>query len=256
MFGNDHKKRFLVCGLGTVGKSVADTLDKLNYYVVGLDIKEEVVAEIRRNPEYKFLCFCTDVLNQRFMEDMKELGSFDVAILTMEDLLGRIVCTKILQRHGIKHIISRAANEMEEEILRDLKVERFEHVKENLGKHMAHISLSENILDCDYIDLQQDIEGRPMDSVGDYRYAMLNMRVPEKFSGDNIGTIRRKLSLGKAVQVVAVHFGHQPVGPNNPYFSHSSDFEQTEVSHKDTLLVCAPSEDIEELIKELAKLEE
>lgn len=254
MFGSNNKKRFLVCGLGTVGKNVADTLDKLNYYVVGLDIKEEVVAEVRSNPDYKFLCFCADVLNQRFMEDMKELGSFDVAILTMEDLLGRIVCTKILQRNGVKHIISRAVNEMEEEILRDLKVERFEHVKENLGKHMAHIAICKYILDYDYIDLQQR-EAEDGSATEEGNYTMLNMRVPELFEGCSIDTIRKKLSFGKAVQVVAVHFGTKARGINNPYFSNNADFYNSVVSNKDTLLVCGPEEDLEEVIQELAKLD-
>lgn len=256
MFGSSDKKRFLVCGLGTVGKSVADTLDKLNYYVVGLDIKEEVVADIRRNPDLKFLCFCADVLNPRFMEDMKELGSFDVAILTMEDLLGRIVCTKILQRAGVKHIVSRATNEMEEEILRDLKVERFEHVKENLGKHMAHISLCKYILDYDYIDLQQTEVEDEAANVKAGNYTMLNMRVPESFDGDTIDTIKKKLSFGKAMKVVAVHFGAKARGVNNPYFCNNESFIDSVVSHRDTLLVCGPEEGLEELIKELAKLEE
>ena len=255
MFGNNSKKRFLVCGLGTVGISVADTLDKLNCYVVGLDIKEEVVASIRSNPNYKFLCFCTDVLNPRFMEDMGELGSFDVAILTMDDLLGKIVCTKILRQHGVKHIIARAANELERGILQDLKVERFEHVKENLGKHMAHISYCSYVLDYDYIDLQQ-VEDRDTEQLAAApKYAMVNIRVPQKFAGDTIATLKNKLSMDKDIQVIAVHFGITPAQGTNPSFRKDESFEQQQLSVKDTLLICGPEKQIENLIQELAKLD-
>ena len=49
------EKKFLVCGLGKVGIAVADTLDKMYYDVVAIDIDEKVIANIRKNKDYRFM---------------------------------------------------------------------------------------------------------------------------------------------------------------------------------------------------------
>ena len=256
MFGSMEKKRFLVCGLGVVGRSVADNLDRLNYYVVGIDIKEEIVSEVRNNPDYNFLCFQADVQNKHFLEDLGGLQSFDVAIITIGDLLSRVVCAKMLQQQGVKHIIARAASPFEEDLLTDLHVERFEHVKEDLGRHMAHISVAKHILDYDVLNVYRKPSAEGEVARKTVNYCSVNVLIPEQFVGDSIATFKKKLSFSKRLHVLAVYDPALEDGENNPCFCKNENFSEQVLAKDSTLIITGPDKEVENLIKEIAKLAE
>lgn len=144
-------KQFIVIGLGRFGSSVATTLYKLGYDVLGVDNDEELIQSLSNSMTHTVQADATDE------NVLKELGvrNFDVAIVSIgEDIQASILVTLILKEMGINYIIAKAQNSLHAKVLYKIGADRIVFPERDMGIRVAHNLVLPNILD--YFELSSD----------------------------------------------------------------------------------------------------
>ena len=247
-------KKFLVCGLGKVGCSVADTLDKMYFDVVGIDSDPKVVEDIRKNGEYRFMCYVGDASNTKFVDDLRAVQDFNVAVVVISDFLTRLLCTKIIKNYAQKQgkeieVIAWAGNRMEESMLKDLGASRFIRVEENLGKYLAYTASSENVLDFNSLRLGETVGVDKVDvETLEHAYAVMSIKVPKNFKGKTIKDFTVEY-IDDTQKIIAVH----PLNSTakQPVFCDTQDFTNYPLRAEDTLIICGAHDKLKKLLRNI-----
>lgn len=250
------EKKFLVCGLGKVGTAVADTLDKMYYDVVAIDIDEKVIADIRQNPEYRFMCYVADAQNFQFVESLRAIEDFNVAIIVIGDFLTRMLCTKIIKTHAQKvhrdiEVISWAGNKLEESMLWDLGARRFIRIEENLGKYLAYTASCGDVLDFNSIRLEETegVDKVDVDKL-ENAYAVMSIRVPLNFKGKTIRDFINEYI--DSSQKIVGHFSPaEHSSTKTPCFCDDDNFINRPLAAADTLIICGYNESLKKLLRNI-----
>ncbi|ADL08155.1 potassium channel family protein [Thermosediminibacter oceani] len=179
-------KQFVVIGLGRFGSSVARTLYKLGYDVLGIDSNEEIVQSLADSITHAVQADATDE------NTLKALGirNFDVGIVSIgDDIQASILITLILKEMGLKYVVAKAQNDLHGKVLYKIGADRVVFPERDMGIRVAHNLVSSNILD--YIELSPDfsiVEIKVLPEWYDKTLRELNMRVKH---GLNVMAIKR-----------------------------------------------------------------
>ncbi|GAA0123926.1 MAG: TrkA family potassium uptake protein [Clostridium argentinense] len=145
------KKQFVVIGLGRFGTSVAETLYSLGNDVLAVDRDEEVIQNISETVTHAVQVDANDEQSLRALG----IGNFDVAIISIgSDIQASILATVLAKELGVKHIITKANNELHAKVLYKIGANRVIFPERDMGVRVAHNLCSSNILD--YIELSPD----------------------------------------------------------------------------------------------------
>lgn len=249
------KKKFLVCGLGKVGCSVADTLDKMYFDVVGIDSSESVIASIRHNSDYRFMCYTADAKDPQFIDHLNSVEDFNIAIIAISDFFTRLLCTKIIKTYGAKQgrdisVIAWAGNKLEESMLWDVGARRFIRVEENLGKYLAYTASSDMLLDFNSLRLQETLGVDKVDvDTLQNAYAVMSLTVPANFKGQTIADFNTEF-INEGQKIIALYVP-ETKNTQEPLFCDTPDFAAHALHAGDTLLLCGYHDKLKKLVRNI-----
>lgn len=179
-------KQFVVIGLGRFGSSVARTLYKLGYDVLGIDINEEIVQSLADSITHAVQADATDE------NTLKSLGvrNFDVGIVSIgDDIQSSILVTLILKEMGIKYVIAKAQNDLHGKVLYKIGADRVVFPERDMGVRVAHNLVASNILD--YIELSPDFSIVELEAFPEWYDKTLGELKMRKNYGLNVMAIKR-----------------------------------------------------------------
>lgn len=179
-------KQFVVIGLGRFGSSVARTLYKLGYDVLGIDINEEIVQSLADSITHAVQADATDE------NTLKALGirNFDVGIVSIgDDIQASILVTLILKDMGLKYVIAKAQNDLHGKVLYKIGADRVVFPERDMGVRVAHNLVASNILD--YIELSPDFSIVELEAFPDWYDKTLGELKMRKNYGLNVMAIKR-----------------------------------------------------------------
>lgn len=251
-------KKFLVCGLGKVGCSVADTLDKMFFDVVGIDAEEKVISNIRKNNDYRFMCYVADATEPNFIDNLRSVEDFNVAVIAISDFFSRLLCTKIIKNYAKAvgrpiEVIAWASNKFEESMLLDIGARRFIRVEENLGKYLAYTASSDSVLDFNSLRLQETIGVDKVDvETLEDAYAVMSITVPGNFKGSTVKDFAIEF-MDSSQKIIAFY---EPNNPNKkePLFCDNPNFQNTPLKAGDTLIICGYHDKLKKLLRNIPSL--
>lgn len=129
-----NKKRYLVVGLGILGKSVVKTLAELGAEVVAVDRSHDLVNGLNFDSGIAVECEATD----RIALEQVGVRSIDVAIVCIgEDFRSAVLATAHLADLGVKHIIVRANDQTSASILKRVGAHEIFFVESQMGQEIA-----------------------------------------------------------------------------------------------------------------------
>lgn len=179
-------KQFVVIGLGRFGSSVAKTLYKLGYDVLGIDTNEEIVQSLAESITHAVQADATDE------NTLKALGvrNFDVGIVSIgDDIQASILVTLILKELGIKYVVAKAQNDLHGKVLYKIGADRVVFPERDMGVRVAHNLVASNILD--YIELSPDFSIVELEAFPDWYDKTLGELKMRKSYGLNVMAIKR-----------------------------------------------------------------
>lgn len=142
---------YIVIGLGTFGRSLADELQSLGNEVLGIDIDRAEVqvlsGAIRQVIE-------ADATSE---ETLRELGvaNLDAAVVAIGGTEASIMATLLLKKIGLPYVIARATSELHAEILKLVGANRVVFPERETASRLAHqIGVPEVV---DYLSISTDM---------------------------------------------------------------------------------------------------
>lgn len=137
-------QQFAVIGLGRFGSSVAVTLAKMGYEVLGIDVDGERVNEMA---EILTESVKVDVIDEH---SLKALGirNFDVVIVAIgRNIQASILTTIILKDMGVGKVIAKAQTELHGKVLERIGADKVVFPERDMGEKVAKALVSKNIMD-------------------------------------------------------------------------------------------------------------
>ena len=138
------KKHILVLGLKTFGLSIVKQLSKYNCEVLALDKSMDRVEEA---DEFATEALQIDTRDTEKMDSLS-LNTFDVAIITLENVEESIMAAMLFQEEGIPNIIVKSINEMHKKILEKMGVNRIISPETEMGIKLAKTIMNESVIDA------------------------------------------------------------------------------------------------------------
>lgn len=169
-------KSILIIGLGRFGRHVAMKLNEMNHQVLAVDTSEE-----RLNDALSFVTSgqIGDATSEAFLSSLG-VGDFDACIVAIgDDFQSSLETTSLLKELGARHVIARAATDVQEKFLLRNGADEVVYPEKQLANWTAIRCTSDHILD--YVDLDGD-------------WAIFELEVPEHWWGKTVVDldIRRK----------------------------------------------------------------
>lgn len=138
------KKHILVLGLKTFGMSIVKQLSKYNCEVLALDKNMDRVVEA---DEYATQSVQIDTRDTDKMNSLS-LNSFDVAIITLENVEESIMAAMLFQEEGISRIIVKSINTMHRKILEKMGIDTIISPETEMGIKLAKSIMNESVIDA------------------------------------------------------------------------------------------------------------
>ena len=138
------KKHILVLGLKTFGMSIVKQLSKYNCEVLAVD-KEMDKVEVAS--EYATHANQVDIRNADEISELS-LDSFDIAIITVDDIEASIMASLIFKEHGIDTVIVKAKNSVHKRILEKMEVDKIISPEEEMGIKLAKSIMNVSVIDA------------------------------------------------------------------------------------------------------------
>ncbi|HWJ02428.1 MAG TPA: TrkA family potassium uptake protein [Verrucomicrobiae bacterium] len=181
------EKQFAVIGLGRFGTSVAETLEKMGYDVLALDVSEERVEEVSSVITHTAI---VDSLNERALRSLG-IRNFDVVVVAIgQDVQASILTTLNLKELGCKHVVVKAQNSVHGKVLEKIGADHVVFPERDMGVRVAHYLVANNILD--YLELSPD-------------YSLLECTAPDQLVGKSLKELNLRAKAG--INVVAIKRG-------------------------------------------------
>ncbi|MGL5043205.1 MAG: potassium channel family protein [Culicoidibacterales bacterium] len=147
----NHKKQFVVVGLGMFGTAVAETLFDMDKEVLVIDMKEELIQSISDKVTHAIQADARD----EYVLERLGIKNFDVGIVCIgNNLEASLIVTLAMKELGVKYIVAKANNKMHARALYKIGADRVVLPEEEMGKRVArNISATKLI---DYIELSEE----------------------------------------------------------------------------------------------------
>lgn len=172
-------KSVLLLGLGRFGRHAAEKLHELGHEVMAIDMREEKVNAVL---PYVTNALIGDSTNPDFL---KSLGveSYDLCIVAIgDDFQSSLETTALLKDAGAKYVVSRAAQGIQEKLLRNNGADAVVYPERQLAEWTAICYSSDYILD--YIAVNDE-------------FAIYEIETPDKWKGRSLSEldIRRRFQI-------------------------------------------------------------
>ncbi|AGA59146.1 MAG: TrkA family potassium uptake protein [Thermobacillus sp.] len=162
------KKQFAVIGMGRFGTSVAQSLARLGYEVLAIDVSGARIQDVVNKVTHAVAADSTDE------EALRALGlrNFDVVVVAIgQDIQASILTTIILKELGVPYIIAKAQNELHGKVLSKIGADKVIFPERDMGQRVAHNLILPNLLD--FIELSDD-------------YSIVELEAPPVMVGKNL----------------------------------------------------------------------
>jgi len=177
------KKNILVVGLKTFGMSIVKQLAQYNCEVLAIDKEMEKVEEA---DEYATHAIQVDIRNAEEISELS-LNTFDIAIITLDDIEASIMASLIFKEHGIGTVIVKAKNSIHKRILQKMDVDKIISPDEEMGKKLAKSIMNVSVIDA--INFSDE-------------YSILEINALEKWVGKELGNLDLRNEYGMNVLCV------------------------------------------------------
>lgn len=138
------KKNILVLGLKTFGLSIVKQLFKYNCDVLAIDKNMDRVEEA---DEFATHAVQIDPHDLEKLENLS-LGSFDIAIITLDNIEESIMAALLFQEKKIPEIIVKANSEMHKKILEKMEIDKIILPENEMGIKLAKAIMNESVIDA------------------------------------------------------------------------------------------------------------
>jgi trk system potassium uptake protein len=181
-----HKK-IAVIGLGRFGTAISRKLVGLGADVMGIDISEDKVEDLKEVLTYTVCLDSTDP-KALLSQNIPDMDAVVVAIgASFQDL---ILTTYALQEVGVERIIARAQDEIQKRILEKMGVTEIMSIEEEVSNGVAQQLINPSVLMAVQLpDEYEIIEISAPSSLWDTRLADIGLREKYKL---NLVTVLRK----------------------------------------------------------------
>ena len=214
------KKQFAVIGLGNLGFYLSSSLFEKGHEVLGIDIDEKKVQEIRDRVSRAVIADATDLQALREME----LKAMDAVVISIgSNLNNSILATLNVKDLGVKRILAKAVSEAHGRILEKIGADEIFFPEKDLALTTARRLDNPNVID--YLPF---MEG----------YSIMELSPPSYF----IGKMLKELDLINkfGIQVVAI----KELVPDKVTMIPTGGFV---IKPSDILVMLGPDRSIEEL---------
>jgi trk system potassium uptake protein TrkA len=180
-------RQFVVVGLGRLGLSMVATLDRLEYEVLGIDKREDVIQRIADDlPNVNLVA--ADATEEGAMRGLN-VDNFDAAaVMIGEDHVeAGILATATLKEVGVPKIVARATGGIHARVLERVGADRVIQPELEIGEQLARTMASPALLD--YVDFGED-------------EALIEARVPPEWLNKSLAELA--LSRESGLTVVAL----------------------------------------------------
>ena len=190
------KKTYAVFGLGRYGTAVAKELVENGREVIAVDIDQDLVNDAAA---YLPICKCADITDAEVISRLG-IADIDTVIVCMAgNLEASVMAVTLCREAGVKHVIAKCANEMQQKIL--LRVGADEVV---FPEHESGVRLAKNLVSSGFIDmisLSKDV-------------SMVEIDVKDEWVGKNLIELNLRKKYG--INIVAVKNGENVSVSINP----------------------------------------
>ena len=146
------KKTYAVFGLGRYGTAVAKELVENGMEVIAIDSEQKIVNDVAA---YLPVCKCADVTDAEVISRL-DIGNIDTVIVCMaSNLEARVMAVTLCKEAGVKSVIAKCANEMQQKILLRVGADQVVFPENESGIRLAKNLLSSGFIDM--ISLSKDV---------------------------------------------------------------------------------------------------
>ncbi len=214
-------RQYAVIGLGKFGQSVALTLAKNEEQVIGIDFKEEVIAQLADKLAHAVQA---DARNEKTLRTLG-IQDVDVAIVSVgSNFEASVLITLALKELGIEEIVVKANSEEQVKVLEKIGASRVIQPERDMGIRLAKSLVSPRIID--HIELSSD-------------YSLLEMTPPQDFIGKSLKELNVRAQYGINVIAVKHEHGEIDIAPQAEHV----------IKKGDLLVVVGKNKDIEKVKK-------
>ena len=181
------KKTYAVFGLGRYGTAVARELVENGMEVIAVDSDQKTVNTAAA---YLPVCKCADVTDAEVISRLG-IGNIDIVIVCMaNNLEASIMAVTLCKEAGVKTVIAKCANEMNQRILLRVGADQVVFPENESGIRLAKNLLSSGFIDM--ISLSKDV-------------SMVEIDVKEEWCGKNLIELNLRKKYG--FNIVAIKKG-------------------------------------------------
>ena len=193
------KKTYAVLGLGRYGRAVARELIENGMEVIAVDAEQKIVNDAAA---YLPVCKCADVSDSEVISRLG-ISNIDTVVVCMaSNLEASVMAVTLCKEAGVKNIIAKCANEMQQKILLRVGADKVVFPENESG-----IRLAKNLLSSDFIDmisLSKDV-------------SMVEIDVKDEWCGKNLIELNLRKKYG--FNIVAIKKGEKVnvnINPEQP----------------------------------------
>ena len=198
------KKHILVLGLKTFGLSIVKQLSKYNCELLAIDKSMDRVQEA---DEFATHALQIDVRDLDKMDTLS-LNSFDVAIITMDNIEESIMAALVFQENNIPQIIVKSNSEMHKKILEKMGIDKIISPETEMGIKLAKAIMNESIIDA--INFSDE-------------YSIVEINALDKWIGKSLGKLSLREIYGLNVLCVKNANKELEISPNQDYIIEEKD---------------------------------
>jgi trk system potassium uptake protein len=163
--------KFIIIGLGNFGSTLAEKLTNMDHEVIGVDNQMEKVEAIKDKIS---LAVCLNSKDPESLNTLPLKNSDAVIVCIGEDEGASLITTAHLKRLKVHRLISRSVSPIHETILETMGITEIVRPEEESAIRWARKLTASGFIDS--FELTSD-------------YSIVEMVVPDKFSGKTIGQI-------------------------------------------------------------------
>ena len=187
--GKDMNKQFAVLGLGSFGRSVALSLEKMGCDVMVVDDSYEKIQEISDKVSYAMKADVTD------KDALQALGArnLDGAVVAVsEHPEANIMATLLCKEMGIPLVVAKAKDKLQGTILEKVGADSVVYPEIEMGSRIAKSMVANEFVD--WIELSND-------------YGIVEIAVPRRWEGKSLAELDVRKKYG--ITVVGVMQGEK-----------------------------------------------
>lgn len=198
------KKHIVVFGLKNFGMSVVKQLSKYNCEILAIDKNMDRVEMADKFATYAMQLDIHDI------DDFEELSlnSFDIAIITFEEIQTSIMAALVCKENNIPMVIAKAKDETHKKILDKMDVDKVISPEEEMGIKLAKGIMNKSIIDI--INLSED-------------YSIVELNVPDSWINKSLSELKIRNVYGFNVLCIKNQSKDIKISPTPEQILHKDD---------------------------------